>query len=57
MRGEDLLEAGLAAGALAVAAVSGWARRAVGGWVGDTLGAAEQAFEAAFLLGVAAAAA
>ena len=48
---------GLAAGVAAAAGMAWWARRAVGGWVGDTLGAAEQAFEAAFLLAVAAAAA
>ena len=46
---------GVTAGAAAAAAMGWWARRAIGGWVGDTLGAAEQAFEAAFLLAVAAA--
>ena len=32
----------------------GWARRLIGGYTGDVLGAIEQVFEIGFLLGVAA---
>lgn len=45
--------AGLAVGALAGLIMAGTARRLIGGWVGDTLGAIEQLFEMAFLMAVA----
>ncbi|WP_395945466.1 adenosylcobinamide-GDP ribazoletransferase [Brevundimonas sp.] len=45
---------GLAGGVLGASVVVVLARRLIGGWVGDTLGAAEQAFEIGFLLAVAA---
>lgn len=41
---------GVAGGAAGAAVVAASARRLIGGWVGDTLGAAEQAFEIGFLL-------
>jgi len=43
--GVALVVGGAAAGVMAI-----MARRLIGGWVGDTLGAVEQVFEAAFLL-------
>lgn len=46
--------AGLAGGALLAAALARWARKLIGGYTGDVLGAAEQVFEIGFLLGVAA---
>lgn len=47
--------AGLAAGAAAALWPAFAAKRLIGGYTGDVLGAVEQAFETAFLLGVAAA--
>lgn len=45
---------GLAAGSVLAAAMAGWAKRLIGGYTGDVLGASEQLFEIGFLLGVAA---
>jgi adenosylcobinamide-GDP ribazoletransferase len=45
---------GLSAGVLAAGIVALVARRRIGGWTGDVAGAAEQVFEAAFLLALAA---
>lgn len=45
---------GLAAGSALAAAMAGWAKRLIGGYTGDVLGASEQLFEIGFLLGVAA---
>ncbi|MHB8283543.1 MAG: adenosylcobinamide-GDP ribazoletransferase [Caulobacteraceae bacterium] len=45
---------GLAAGLVAAGLVAVVARRRIGGWTGDVAGAAEQVFEAAFLLALAA---
>lgn len=47
--------AGLAVGSLAALWPALAARRGIGGWTGDVLGAMEQAFETGFLLGCAAA--
>ena len=44
----------VAAGTVATALLAVRTARSIGGWVGDTLGAGEQCFEAACLLGVAA---
>ena len=46
--------AAVIAGAACAAFVALLARRLIGGWVGDVLGAAEQAFEIGFLLALAA---
>ncbi|NVN85022.1 MAG: adenosylcobinamide-GDP ribazoletransferase [Rhodopseudomonas sp.] len=48
------LAVGLAFGAVLAAALAAWARRLIGGYTGDVLGATEQMFEVGFLLGVAA---
>jgi adenosylcobinamide-GDP ribazoletransferase len=45
---------GVLLGALLATAIAVWARKLIGGYTGDVLGAAEQLFETAFLLGVAA---
>jgi adenosylcobinamide-GDP ribazoletransferase len=45
---------GLLLGAALAAALAAWARRLIGGYTGDVLGAVEQVFEIGFLLGVAA---
>ncbi|WP_398478870.1 adenosylcobinamide-GDP ribazoletransferase [Tardiphaga sp.] len=45
---------GLVLGALLGALLARWARRMIGGYTGDVLGAIEQVFEIGFLLGVAA---
>ena len=42
--------AAVLAGGLVAAVVAGLARRLIGGWVGDALGACEQAFEIGFLV-------
>lgn len=44
--------AALAAGATCALLIALAARRGIGGWVGDTLGATEQLFEVGFLLGM-----
>jgi len=46
---------GLLLGAALAAALAAWARRLIGGYTGDVLGAIEQMFEIGFLLGAAAA--
>jgi adenosylcobinamide-GDP ribazoletransferase len=46
---------GLLLGAALAAALAAWARKLIGGYTGDVLGAVEQIFEIGFLLGVAAA--
>ena len=48
------LIAGLGCGAALAAAMASWAKRLLGGYTGDVLGAIEQMFEIGFLLGVAA---
>ena len=48
------IAAGWFLGAAFAAALAAWARRLIGGYTGDVLGAIEQAFEIGFLLGVAA---
>ena len=48
------LAVGLLFGAVLAAALAAWARRLIGGYTGDVLGATEQMFEVGFLLGVAA---
>lgn len=48
------LLAGLAGGAALAALMTRWAKRLLGGYTGDVLGAVEQMFEIGFLLGVAA---
>jgi adenosylcobinamide-GDP ribazoletransferase len=45
---------GLVLGAALAAALAAWARKLIGGYTGDVLGAVEQMFEIGFLLGVAA---
>ncbi|UGV27573.1 adenosylcobinamide-GDP ribazoletransferase [Rhodopseudomonas boonkerdii] len=45
---------GLLLGGLLGAMLAGWAKRAIGGYTGDVLGAIEQLFEIGFLLGIAA---
>ena len=45
---------GVLLGAVLAAALAIWARRLIGGYTGDVLGAIEQVFEIGFLLGVAA---
>jgi adenosylcobinamide-GDP ribazoletransferase len=45
---------GLLLGATLAAALAAWARKLIGGYTGDVLGAVEQMFEIGFLLGVAA---
>jgi adenosylcobinamide-GDP ribazoletransferase len=45
---------GLLLGAIFAAAIVLWARKLIGGYTGDVLGATEQLFEIGFLLGVAA---
>jgi adenosylcobinamide-GDP ribazoletransferase len=45
---------GLLLGAALAAALAAWARKLIGGYTGDVLGAVEQMFEIGFLLGVAA---
>jgi adenosylcobinamide-GDP ribazoletransferase len=46
--------AGLGLGTALAAAMTAWAKRLIGGYTGDVLGATEQMFEIGFLLGVAA---
>jgi adenosylcobinamide-GDP ribazoletransferase len=48
------LISGLLLGAALAAALAAWARKLIGGYTGDVLGAVEQMFEIGFLLGVAA---
>ncbi|KPF94813.1 cobalamin 5'-phosphate synthase [Rhodopseudomonas sp. AAP120] len=48
------LIAGLGCGAALAALMTAWAKRLLGGYTGDVLGAIEQMFEIGFLLGVAA---
>ena len=53
-RGSVLLAFGASLAGMAVAATAALARRQIGGYTGDVLGASEQLFEVGFLLAVAA---